>query len=52
MDQALLVKRLQMNFASRCVTVISDNSKYAAIKNVKCDAIQVVGRVIWLGRRI
>ena len=52
MDQALLVKRLQIDPSSRCVTVISDNDKYAVIKNVECDAIQVVGRVIWLGRRV
>jgi len=52
MDQSLLVKRLQIDLGSRRVTVISDNKKYAIINDVERDAIQVVGRVIWLSRRI
>lgn len=52
MDQSLLVKRLQIDLGSRRVTVISDNKKYAIINDVERDAIQVVGRVIWLNRRI
>jgi len=52
MDQSLLVKRLQIDLGSRRVTVISDNKKYAIINDVERNAIQVVGRVIWLSRRI
>ena len=52
MDQALLVKRLQIDLGSRRVTVISDNTKYAVINDVERDAIHIVGRVIWLSRRI
>lgn len=52
MDQSLLVKRLQIDLGSRRVNVISDNKKYATIDDVEREAIQVVGRVIWLGRRI
>jgi phage repressor protein C with HTH and peptisase S24 domain len=51
-DESLIVKRLAINPAQRSFTVRSDNPAYPDWNDVSPDGIDVVGRVIWTGRRI
>jgi phage repressor protein C with HTH and peptisase S24 domain len=51
-DDTLIVKRLAINPAQRSFTVRSDNPAYPAWNDVSPDGIDIVGRVIWTGRRI
>ncbi len=51
-DDSLIVKRLAINPAQRSFTVRSDNPAYPDWNDVNPDGIDVVGRVIWTGRRI
>ena len=52
MDEALLVKRLAVNPAARTVSIRSDNAAYPGWPDCPLSSIQVVGRVVWTGRRI
>ena len=51
-DDALVVKRLAINPAARTVSIRSDNPAYPGWPDCDLTAIQVVGRVVWAGRRI
>jgi hypothetical protein len=51
-DESLIVKRLAINPAQRSFTVRSDNAAYPAWNDVNPEGIDIVGRVIWTGRRI
>lgn len=51
-DDALMVKRLAIDPAGRRITVRSDNPAYPPWTDVDPAAIAVVGRVVWVGRRI
>jgi phage repressor protein C with HTH and peptisase S24 domain len=51
-DDALAVKRLALNPAARMVSVRSDNPAYPAWPDCPLDSIAIVGRVVWIGRRI
>ena len=51
-DDELIVKRLAVNPAQRQFTIRSDNPAYPDWTDVDPDAVDVVGRVIWTGRRI
>jgi phage repressor protein C with HTH and peptisase S24 domain len=51
-DESLIVKRLAINPAQRSFTIRSDNPAYPDWNDVSPDGIDVVGRVIWAGRRI
>jgi phage repressor protein C with HTH and peptisase S24 domain len=51
-EESLIVKRLAINPALRSFTVRSDNPAYPDWLDIDPDAIDVVGRVIWTGRRI
>jgi hypothetical protein len=51
-DDSLIVKRLAINPAQRSFTVRSDNPAYPAWNDVNTDGVDIVGRVIWTGRRI
>jgi len=52
MDEALVVKRLALNPAARTLTISSDNAAYPAWPGCDPAAVEIVGRVIWAGRRI
>jgi phage repressor protein C with HTH and peptisase S24 domain len=52
MDDALMVKRLALNPASRRVSVTSDNPAYPSWPDCPLKSIDIVGRVVWAGRRI
>ncbi len=51
-DDAVVVKRLAMNPTGRRFTVQSDNPAYPDWPDCSLDQINVIGRVIWAGRRI
>lgn len=52
MDGALLVKRLSPDPAGRRIAVRSDNPAYPSWEDCAPDSIDLVGRVVWAGRRI
>ena len=51
-DDALIVKRLSVNPAARSVSIRSDNEAYPGWPDCPLGSIDVVGRVVWAGRRI
>jgi hypothetical protein len=51
-DDALLVKRLSVNPATRRLTIRSDNDAYPSWDDCDPAAVNVIGRVIWVGRRL
>ena len=49
----LLVKRVRLNPATESVTLISDNSAlYPPIEDIRKQDLAMVGKVVWLGRRV
>ena len=50
--EALLVKRLALNPANRRISIRSDNPAYPAWEDCDPAEINVIGRVIWAGRRL
>jgi Peptidase S24-like len=52
MDDALVVKRLAINPAARSLTITSDNPAYPSWPDCDPAAVEIVGRVVWTGRRI
>jgi phage repressor protein C with HTH and peptisase S24 domain len=52
MDDALLVKRLAVNPAARTLSIRSDNEAYPSWPQCRADEVDIVGRVIWAGRRV
>jgi hypothetical protein len=51
-DDALLVKRLSVNPATRRLTIRSDNEAYPSWDDCDPAGVHVVGRVVWVGRRL
>jgi hypothetical protein len=51
-EGALVVKRLALNPAARTLSVRSDNPAYPGWPDCDPAAVDVVGRVVWAGRRI
>ena len=51
-DDALVVKRLALNPAARTLSVRSDNPAYPGWPDCDPAAVDIVGRVVWAGRRI
>ena len=51
-DGWLNVKRVTADEASRTLTISSDNPQYAPRSDVQPDNITVLGRVVWIGRRV
>jgi phage repressor protein C with HTH and peptisase S24 domain len=52
MDDVLMVKRLAINPAARRVTVKSDNPAYPSWPDCPLTKVDVVGRVVWAGRKV
>lgn len=50
--EALLVKRIALHPSGRKITVRSDNPAYPDWPDCGLDEIDVVGRVLWAGRRV
>ncbi|MDQ3520088.1 MAG: peptidase S24 [Gemmatimonadota bacterium] len=51
-DETLMVKRIAVHPGSRRLTISSDNSSYPAWRDCEPDSIEVIGRVVWAGRKI
>jgi Peptidase S24-like len=51
-DDALNVKRLAINPAGRSVAIRSDNPAYPSWPDVPAARVNVIGRVIWVGRKV
>jgi hypothetical protein len=51
-DQMLLVKRISMSPTGKRVTIRSDNPAYPEFPNVNVDDMDLIGRVVWFGRRV
>jgi hypothetical protein len=51
-DDALVVKRLAVNPAAPTLTIRGDNPAYPAWPDCDPAAVEIVGRVVWVGRRI
>lgn len=52
MDDALMVKRVTRAPGQGRIAVISDNAHYKSWDDLPLSAVQLLGRVIWIGRRI
>lgn len=52
LDDSLMVKRLARSPSGRRVAIKSDNDAYPSWQDVDLSEIDVIGRVIWAGRRI
>ena len=51
-DDTLMVKRLATAPSTGMLTIASDNAAYPTWHDVTLDSIDVVGRVVWAGRRL
>ena len=51
-DDALVVKRVAVNPAMRTLSIRSDNPAYPGWPDCDPGAVDMVGRVVWAGRRI
>lgn len=51
-DDALLVKRLSVNPATKRLTIRSDNDAYPSWDDCDPGTVTVIGRVVWVGRRL
>jgi phage repressor protein C with HTH and peptisase S24 domain len=51
-DDALLVKRIALHPARSTITIASDNPAYSSWGDCAADEVDIIGRVVWAGRRI
>lgn len=51
-DAGLQVKRISAHPVSKRLTIKCDNDRYEAYHDVPVTKVEVLGRVVWLGRRI
>jgi phage repressor protein C with HTH and peptisase S24 domain len=52
MDDALNVKRVAIEPQGRKISVLSDNPAYPSWRGLERRAINIVGRVLWFGRKL
>ncbi|MDB5671777.1 MAG: peptidase [Alphaproteobacteria bacterium] len=52
LEDTLVVKRLALSPAASRVSILSDNQAYPGWPDCALSAIDVVGRVVWVGRRL
>jgi phage repressor protein C with HTH and peptisase S24 domain len=52
LDELLMVKRIALSPAKGKVTIKSDNDAYPSWSDVELASIDVIGRVVWAGRKI
>jgi phage repressor protein C with HTH and peptisase S24 domain len=51
-DDSLMVKRIAVHPDSRRLTISSDNDAYPTWSDCAPDSVDVIGRVVWAGRKI
>jgi phage repressor protein C with HTH and peptisase S24 domain len=47
-----MAKRITVNPGTRRISILSDNPAYAPFENVDRQSFQIVGRVLWIGRKV
>ncbi len=52
MDDSLSVKRIAIEPQGRRISVVSDNSTYPSWEGQKRHLVNIVGRVLWFGRKL
>lgn len=51
-DDSLMVKRIALSPSARLVTIKSDNPAYPEWRDCDLAILEIVGRVVWAGRRL
>lgn len=51
-DETLMVKRLAVSPRAGTVTIVSDNPSYPTWPDCPVDSIDILGRVVWIGRKL
>ncbi len=51
-EDTLMVKRIAVHPGSRRLTISSDNSSYPSWTDCDPTEVDIIGRVVWAGRRI
>ncbi|WP_162875616.1 S24 family peptidase [Sphingomonas crusticola] len=51
-DEALMVKRLAVTPRAGTITIVSDNPAYPTWQDVSLSEVDVLGRVVWIGRKL
>jgi phage repressor protein C with HTH and peptisase S24 domain len=49
LDDTLLIRRVTMHPATKRVTIGADNTRYQPYQDLDPDALEALGRVIWIG---
>lgn len=52
LDDTMLIRRVTMHPTTKRVTITADNGRYQAFENLDPDALQALGRVIWIGHTL
>jgi len=52
LDDANIVKRCDKDYATKAIQIISDNPRYPIQLVKSSERLQVIGRVIWIGRAL
>lgn len=52
MDDTLSVKRIRVEPQSKRISVVSDNPAYPCLEGLERRAVNVVGRVLWVGHKL
>lgn len=51
-EDVLVVKRVAAHPAGRSLSIRSDNGAYPSWPDVEPASVEIVGRVVWVGRRL
>ena len=51
-DDTLMVKRLTLAPISSTLTISSDNPAYPSYRDCPLDSVDILGRVVWIGRKL
>ena len=52
LDDTLMVKRLALHPSNRTLAICSDNVAYPTWPDCELTSVNVIGRVVWAGRRL
>jgi hypothetical protein len=52
LDDVLMAKRITVNPGTRRISILSDNPTYTPFQDVDRQSFQIVGRVLWFGRKV
>lgn len=52
LDDTLLIRRVTMHPATKRVTIAADNERYQPYTDLDPDALETLGRIIWIGRTL